>query len=317
MSFLHSLVGGLHVIPSRVFLDLISWFGLIHIIWTPVSSSSVSRLRMSNAFALAFTVSFILATCGMTKRWTITFPLFPLVLLQLSRQTIWNVEASRIIKYLSTFLVFVSMGLSLLFPPLKLPEVVGGPFAIGGVEFYLPIDASLPFKTSAAEDLTCSVSFDHSHVQVKLLYPTALKGDDSMDVKGNTMPYLSPSLALEFLQQSMIAGAPPPLKSFDFLMHNWLLTEIPVQQNAPLVSKATKGKLPLVVHSHGLMGNADVYSYQAMSLASQGMLVLMVNHLDGSAPVADHFNGTRVTYDHDMVQLWIDGKEEEYVRKYC
>jgi hypothetical protein len=52
-----------------------------------------------------------------------------------------------------------------------------------------------------------------------------------------------------------------------------------------------------------------------MSLASQGMLVLMVNHLDGSAPVAEKHDGSRVLYDYDIIELWKDGKHEEYARE--
>lgn len=298
---LHFLAGGLQVIPSRILLDVVAWMSLSYTIWTPA--------KMGNTLTLAVTVAMILVTSGMTKRWPITFPLLPLVLLQVPRRFGSGIEKSRFVKYTSTLLVVVSVGLSLLFPPLQLPQV-GGPYAIGGVNFFLPIDIS-----SVALSDTCPVTFNHSHVLVKLLYPTSLKADTQTSGIGNTMPYLLPSLAVEFLQESMKAAAPPPLKAYDWLMHHWLLTELPIQQNATLLDSATKEKFPLVVYSHGLMGNADIYSYQAMSLASQGNLVLMVNHLDGSAPVAEHADGQRVTFDYDIVQLWKDGKEVEYVRK--
>ena len=111
-----------------------------------------------------------------------------------------------------------------------------------------------------------------------------------------------------------IAG-PPPLKAYDWLMHHWLLAELPIQMHAPLLSASEKAGFPVVVYSHGLMGSADLYSYQAMSLASQGMLVLMVNHLDGSAPVAEKHDGSRIMYDYDIIELWKEGKHEEYARE--
>lgn len=129
------------------------------------------------------------------------------------------------------------------------------------------------------------------------------------------MPYLSPSLAMDFLRESMKAAAPPELKPYDWLMHHWLLTELPVQKHATLLPASEKEQFPLVAYSHGLMGNSELYSYQAVSLASQGVLVLMVNHLDGSAPIAEHHDGSRVPYNHDLINLYKAGKELEYTRK--
>eukprot|EP00797_Seminavis_robusta_P023670 Sro390_g132960.2 (483) ;mRNA; r:58774-60222 len=225
----------------------------------------------------------------------------PIIVLQILRRQGSKLRASRILCYTSLLMVLMSIAASILFPPLQLPQVQsGGPYDVGAVSFFLPIQQE--------ETDSCDM-FNHTHVPVRLLYPT-IRSNDSSD---KTTPYLSPSLAMEFLQESMKAAAPPPLKPYDWLMHHWLLTELPIQKHAALVPQTTK--FPLVVYSHGLMGNADIYSYQAMSLATQGMLVLMINHLDGSAPVAEHHDGSKITFDYDTLQLWKDGKKKEYTRE--
>jgi Platelet-activating factor acetylhydrolase, isoform II len=286
--------GGLEVIPLRVLLDILAWIGMSYAIWNPP--------HWKNSLILVSTVWMVLANSGPTSRWTTTFPMAPLVTLQFFRRTGSQLSNSRLLYYMSLLFVLLSVGLSLLFPPLQLPRAqAGGPYAVGAVDFFLPMETTGPGEE------TCSL-FNHTQVQVKLLYPT-----NSTDKA--TMPYLSPSIALEFLQESFKAAAPPELKPYDWLLHHWLLAELPAQRHASLLPASEKEQFPLVAYSHGLMGNADLYSYQAVSLASQGVLVLMVNHLDGSAPVAEHVDGTRVTYNHDLIQIWKDGKELEYTRK--
>lgn len=286
--------GGLEVIPSRVLLDVAAWIGLSYSIWTAT--------HWKNSVAFLGTVCMVIMTSGPTSRWPVSFPMAPIVAIQTIRR-FGKLQNSKLLKFLSFFLVAISVGLAVLFPPLQLPRAqAGGPYSVGAVDFFLPID---PAKAQGQD--VCSL-FNHTQVRARLLYPTH-------STEQNKMPYLHPSLAIEFLQESMKAAAPPELKAYDWLLHHWLLAELPAQRHAGLMPSSEKETFPLVVYSHGLMGNYDLYSYQAMSLATQGVLVLMLNHLDGSAPIAEHKDGSRITFDYDIVQLWKDGKEEEYVRE--
>jgi hypothetical protein len=308
------LAGGLQVITSRVVLDVLVWLGFLSAVWTPP--------HWMNTMTMLSTAITALATSGPTSRWTLTFPMAPLVLLQLLRRMITlfrqnrkiNGTADLLIRYSCCFWIVVSIIFSILFPPLALPKAqAGGPYAVGAVRFFVPLSNATTCNDSSS---SCGSFGNHSHVQARLLYPTKFLNEEG-ESSSATMPYLSPSLALEFLRESMKIAGPPPLKTYDWLMHHWLLTELPIQPHAKLLDagQATAAAFPVVVYSHGLIGSADLYSYQAMSLASQGVLVLMVNHLDGSAPVAERHDGSRIKFDSDIVQLYFDGKKEEYARK--
>jgi platelet-activating factor acetylhydrolase len=152
------------------------------------------------------------------------------------------------------------------------------------------------------------------HLPVRLLYPTLEK----VGLSGG-IPYFNPDIAVPLCEHSMKFGAPPPLKNFGWILHTWRLTSLPAKRNAPLLP--SEEPLAVVVFSHGLGGTLDMYSYQTMSLAAEGNVVLSLNHLDGSAPVVPQpaNSGDQdvpgIEYDYDIVDLWKQGKEVEYVRE--
>ena len=74
-------------------------------------------------------------------------------------------------------------------------------------------------------------------------------------------------------------------------------TDLNMKEN---LTAQPKPKLPMAVFSHGIMGNAFIYSYQCMSLASNGTLVLSMDHTDGSAIGATKKDGSFVDYDASL-----------------
>lgn len=58
--------------------------------------------------------------------------------------------------------------------------------------------------------------------------------------------------------------------------------QVPVSPNAPLLP--TNTPYPLVIFSHGICGTRTTYSQWAANLASEGYIVLAVEHADGSGP---------------------------------
>ncbi|BEI79674.1 hypothetical protein CcaverHIS002_0102030 [Cutaneotrichosporon cavernicola] len=58
--------------------------------------------------------------------------------------------------------------------------------------------------------------------------------------------------------------------------------QVPVSPNAPL--RPTDKPYPLVIFSHGICGTLTTYSQWAANLASEGYVVLAIEHADGSGP---------------------------------
>jgi Platelet-activating factor acetylhydrolase, isoform II len=336
----------LQLIYTQVIVDVITWIGLIYCIWTEPTIGNFFLLLATAILVPIFLVVSDTTSSILTCRWTITFPIIPLLIIQLllrqrqwygrtnttttvtsTTSTLWN----RFVFVISIGMVLISIAASILFPPVQLPVTKSfgneTSYDVGVASFYLPIILKNKNRDNSE---TCDIKntlFDHSHVPVKLLYPTTMTKQSSR----TSMPYLSSINPTKFLKESMKAAAPKELKQYDWLMHHWLLVRIPLIPNATLKNsyddttktndkeqeqQQQKQRLPLIIFSHGLMGNSDLYTYQTMSLASSGFLVLLVNHLDGSAPVAQHYNGTHRTFDYSIVQLWLDGKHIEYTSTY-
>ena len=68
---------------------------------------------------------------------------------------------------------------------------------------------------------------------------------------------------------------------------------VPCYQDAPLDDIA---QLPVILVSHGMGGNFDIYTQLCCNLASLGLLVAMVEHTDGSASHCKLHNGTDLFY---------------------
>ncbi|CAK4082704.1 unnamed protein product [Aphanomyces euteiches] len=65
---------------------------------------------------------------------------------------------------------------------------------------------------------------------------------------------------------------------------------------APLKSPSTPEGWPVVVFSHGLGGSLEMYSSFAQSLASEGFIVVSLNHSDGSGAVFRNLDNVTYTY---------------------
>lgn len=252
----------------------------------------------------------------------------------------WINRLHGLVTFLSVLLIVLAAALCVLFPAVQLPPVRNALYTVGVVDFYLPVRLAAPSTSTSS----CPASFPDRNdtiqqyqqqqqqsqqtvsLPVRLWYPTTVTASWN---DRNTIAYLHPSTAQEFCQQTIRFGAPPPLKQFGWMLHTWRLARVPAHRNAPLlvpdevVAAAAASlpplspvntKLPLIVFSHGLGGSAELYSYQTMSLAAQGNVVLSLNHLDGSAPVVQLVNGTKSTFDFELGKLWLQGHHVEYVR---
>ncbi|KAJ0407392.1 hypothetical protein ATCC90586_000099 [Pythium insidiosum] len=70
-----------------------------------------------------------------------------------------------------------------------------------------------------------------------------------------------------------------------WLFSNFQNAYLAAIENAPLAPSANPNGWPLVIYSHGLAGSLELYSAINQQLASEGNIVVVVNHCDGSASV--------------------------------
>ena len=308
MSF---LFGGLQPIWSRVALDAvtISFLGLC------ISTEAGDF----NTIALLIPVLMTWFTAGLTNRWTLSFPMVPLLMLQQSRRLSFvrrSSWASILIAVLSTILLLITTFLCVAFPPLQPPPVIG-PYKVGIVDLHLPIAG----HGSNSDNYNNNNNNNDRHVVARILYPT-----DNHHT--GTMPYLKPNLASAFLKESVLNMAPPPINSLYWILDYWKLITIDSIQHAPPMMMArherqdryknttTKThKFPLIAFSHGLGGSASVYSHVTRSMAANGHVVIAVDHTDGSHPMVVTKNGTVIPYDSSPIaELYSRGKVLEYVK---
>ena len=126
-------------------------------------------------------------------------------------------------------------------------------------------------------------------MSARMLYPT----NDG----GGTVPYLDPNHASDICAELMKAAAPGLLKRLGFMLHTWRLARLGARRNAQPLRRAQGGRLPLAVFSHGLTGSSEVYSFQALSLAAEGFVVLMITHTDGSAALVKRRDSGSLAFD--------------------
>ena len=294
-AFVSFMIGGLQPIASRITLDFLS------LIFFSISTF----LTKSKAKSVLFTVTLVFSviTAGsLTNRWTLTFPVAIACALQaLCTLPLLQGDITKRFLGVVTFLCLIaSAALCILFPATEIPSATGK-YNVGILTLQLPVNLA---DVYTMENATCSDVID-GFVSVRLLYPT-------MEIP-DRIPYVKPDIAVEFLKMSMMFGAPPPLNGFGWMLHNWRLAQISAKPHAQ--PHQIDGGLPLIIYSHGLGGASTVYTYQSMMLASNGNLVLQIDHSDGSAPVIEQKDGTLLSYDFDPKTILLAGDGTKYVKR--
>mmetsp|Transcript_11077 Transcript_11077/g.24691 ORF Transcript_11077/g.24691 Transcript_11077/m.24691 type:complete len:560 (-) Transcript_11077:59-1738(-) len=311
--------GGLRPIAARIVFDVVAVIGLSYSTFSSVENDkSTSEADESNGLKkkkkekkadhtnhwnglvlVASLVVTVLTAGNFTNRWTLTFPMVPIFILQGLRR-IPVLERNRwtrgIICILSGLFILLGIKLSILFPAVELPPVEG-PFHVGTVDLHIPV----------TNKVTMELGGNFTHLPIRILYPTL--------EKPNPVPYLTPATAIEYCRETMKLGAPDPIQNFGWMLHTWRLTHIQAKEQAQLIppngdtTTSSTGstpkfqKLPVIIYSHGLGGTADIYSFQTLSLAAKGNIVVVMNHLDGTGPIAKTKSGQAVIFDHDISKM--------------
>lgn len=331
--------GGLRLIRSRFIFDTYTLAT-----FTFCSISKIDRTdqfsEIINTLCLASACLITLLTLGdsWTNRWTVTFPALLLVILQMLRRrghgnstdssAGTGVVSEMIVMTLSLVSITVSALLTTLFPAVEIPPIKGK-YNVGIVDLHLPVkgfDGNLSInKDDDPSDVPSKhTSEKEGFVSVRLLYPTL----DPV----KRVPYYNPDTADGICTEFMKTAAPPPLNKLTWFVNHWKFSRIQAARNAKPIDliqedppahskpstsngagdKETHGrKIPIVAFSHGLLGAAPVYSYQMLNLASNGSLVLVVTHADGSAVFATRNDGSPVHYNPNTE---VPGKKIENCR---
>jgi dienelactone hydrolase len=320
--------GGLHVIVSQVIVDAVGVIGFGY--------STLAKQDFKNVQILTITSSITVGFSGnLTNRWTMIFPMIPLLILQILRSLIISNNSNnnhpkkkkflwmkRLIGILSLLLIVLGGMLSVLFPPVELPPSKGK-YSVGIIDTFLPINmkdhysSPIVIDEDDAHGYTCPNKGQDDHVTVRILYPT-------LDQPVGAMPYLRPATSIEFCEESMTHSAPPPLRKYSWIIHYWRLAQV---ANAKLNAKPlefdvdddirTKNKsrsLPIIFYSHGLGGNSETYTYQTRALAANGYVVVVIDHTDGSSPVVLRKDGNILLRDESVREDYVAGRKERYKR---
>lgn len=269
-------------------------------------------------------------------RWPIAFPTMPFLFLQVIRTIIVKSGGSSgsnhqnqlfllfLLRLGSNLLVATSVILCVLFPPLQLKPPTGL-YPIGAIDVFLPRITSPKGGSSYAGN--------SDFVAARIFYPTT----SSTKTLGNTPYFYHQSYRsnqfLHALAKSVLPASSPLLRC-SWIFHTLKLIRIPASWQAPVmhpletkIHHNNKHHLklpslwPVVIHSHGLFGSPHMYTHQALTLASNGTVVVMVHHQDGSSPMVFRRDGSALEYTNisNLVATKNDAnaskeqKEQQYI----
>ncbi|TMW54943.1 hypothetical protein Poli38472_011287 [Pythium oligandrum] len=114
-------------------------------------------------------------------------------------------------------------------------------------------------------------------VECRIFYPSS-KEPSPLGAKGR-VPYLYHG---EHLAKGLNVFSKVPVWFFNNFRNAYLAAI----EDAPLATPEKEEGWPLVIFSHGLAGSLELYSVVNQQVASEGNIVVVVNHCDGSASVA-------------------------------
>lgn len=151
-----------------------------------------------------------------------------------------------------------------------------GKYEVGTVDVEIPV-SELPAASDAPDGAVKTVAF-------RIFYPCQKpgKGDTHRPVRWIPQPQKQTINAF-----ATFLGAGSKLASFiSFLPQQLFWIKLPAHRNAEILDPPTDSKRwPVTMFSHGLAGSRNTYSYICGDMASNGMVVIAMDHRDGSSPI--------------------------------
>ena len=150
-----------------------------------------------------------------------------------------------------------------------------GPYSVGTVDVEIPV-ADLPSPCETPEGAQPTIAF-------RIFYPCVKPArDHERAVRWVPQPQrLSVAALIRFLGVKDRTAS-----TLSYAMQQFYWIKIRAYRNAQMLdAPTTNGRWPVTVFSHGLAGSRNAYSYICGDLASNGMVVIALDHRDGSSPV--------------------------------
>jgi platelet-activating factor acetylhydrolase len=151
-----------------------------------------------------------------------------------------------------------------------------GQYEVGTVDVEIPI-SELPVASDAPEGAVRTVAF-------RIFYPCQKPGKSDTHRPVRWIPQPQRQTINAF---ATFLGAGSKLASFISLLPQQLFwIKLPAHRNAKILDPPTDSKRwPVTMFSHGLAGSRNTYSYICGDMASNGMVVIAMDHRDGSSPI--------------------------------
>lgn len=151
-----------------------------------------------------------------------------------------------------------------------------GLYDVGTVDVEIPT-ADIPAVSDAPEGAQPTISF-------RLFYPCVKPAKDDQDRPVRWIPQpqrITIASTMKYLgMNERIAGA------LSYLPRQLYWIRLPAFRNATLLEPPTRtSRWPVTFFSHGLAGSRNAYSQICGDLASNGMIVVALDHRDGSSPI--------------------------------
>ncbi|EME46420.1 hypothetical protein DOTSEDRAFT_70427 [Dothistroma septosporum NZE10] len=161
-------------------------------------------------------------------------------------------------------------------PIVSFPQY-NGPFEVGTVDVEIPA-ADLHAPSEAPEGAAPTIAF-------RIFYPCVKPGPGDTDRPVRWIP--QPQRATIRAFASFIGVKSPRIANLiSFMPQQLYYINLPAHRNAKLLDPPTShGRWPVTMFSHGLAGSRNAYSYVCGDLASNGMIVIALDHRDGSSPI--------------------------------
>jgi len=179
--------------------------------------------------------------------------------------------------------------------PVRAFPAYNGPYEVGTVDVEIPA-ADVPAPSEAPEGAQPTIAF-------RMFYPCAKPAKNETERPVHWIPQPQRLTAASVLKYVGIGEKTAGAASFLLRQLYWI--KLPAYRNAKLLDPpASSGRWPVTFFSHGLAGSRNAYSQICGDLASYGMVVIALDHRDGSSPI-QYVRATSTTEAHTVEPISI------------